>query len=80
MDDTAVFQAFWKLSGRNEFTDKERMSVITIAENEKQIILPIDDVIDSLRIDPDTRPRAFRISRLELMREPDPDPAVAVLH
>ena len=80
MDDPAIFQAFWKLSGSNEFTDKERMSAITIAENEKQIILPIDAVIDSLRIDPDTKPRAFRISGLELLREPDPDPSVAVLH
>jgi hypothetical protein len=53
------------------------MTISRIAEKERQIIVPIDDVIDSLRIDPDPRPRAFRISRLELMREPDP--AVAVL-
>jgi hypothetical protein len=75
-DEPATFQAFWKLSGRNDFSERERTTIITIAEKEKKIILPIDDVIDSFRIDPDTRPGAFRISRLELMREPDP-PATA---
>jgi len=76
MDDPAAFQAFWKLSGRNEFTEGERTAVFTIRENEREIILPIDDVIDSLRIDPDVRPRDFRISRLELIREPDPSLSV----
>jgi hypothetical protein len=78
MDTPAVFQASWKRTGRRESTDRRRTLMTTIAEHEKQIILPIDDVIDCLRIDPDVRPRDFRISRLELMREPDSDPSVTV--
>jgi hypothetical protein len=76
MDSPAALQAFWKLRGRNEFTDRERMASFTIRGNEEQVFLLIDDVIDSLRIDPDTWPRRFRISRMELIREPDPSVAV----
>jgi hypothetical protein len=77
LDEPASFQAFWKLSSGNDFSERERTTVIRIAEKQRQIIVPIDDVIDRFRIDPDNKPRAFRISRLELLREPDP--AVAVL-
>jgi hypothetical protein len=79
MDTPAVLQASWRLTGRGESTDRHRTFMTTIAENEKQIILPIDDVIDCLRIDSDVRPRDFRISRLELLREPDSDLSVTIL-
>ncbi len=72
----AAFQAFWARSSVNHFCEEERTVHFTLLEptapgpRMAKLTLWIFDTIDQLRLDPDAKPCAFQLHRVELLTKP----------
>jgi hypothetical protein len=67
----AVFQAFWKVQGRQEFTPGERSVTLDLQTGRNRVlVIPVYDRLDRFRIDPDIVPCRFHIDRIS-MRVPN---------
>jgi hypothetical protein len=76
-DDTPVtLQMFWARDGVNDFTGGERQATLELpgGPGEKTLLVPVNDRIDRLRIDPDQRPCVFRVSEITAFVQPEEEP------
>jgi hypothetical protein len=67
---------FWARDGENDFTGGERQATLEFpgGPGEKTLLVPVNDRIDRLRIDPDQRPCVFRVSEITAFVQPEEEP------
>lgn len=72
-NDPALFEAYWMRTGVNTFTEDERSVRFTLRPRpeEKTLTVWINDTIDQIRLDPDTKPCHFELEELTVLRPPD---------
>lgn len=65
----AQFQIFWRRSGQNDFVEEERNvgRELKAVPEEQTVIVQVNDTIDQVRLDPDTKPCIFRIAEVVLL-------------
>jgi hypothetical protein len=63
-----AFQAYWKKQGQ-DFSEAQRTMHLELdaARQEADVVVPINDTIETLRIDPDNKPCTFKISQITLI-------------
>jgi hypothetical protein len=68
----ALFQAFWRDSGRNQFDPAQRNRAYRIPARpeERSLTVWVNDTIDQFRLDPDTKPCHFEIVRMAVCEKP----------